>query len=94
MYFRLCVLRASFIVWAVGSSRNRANWQLTTLKQSRNVLRLITALALERRDVADLDPDEWDGLFEGCTDLDYSSDMDLYELTYYLGVISSPKRNR
>ena len=34
----------SFIAWAVGNSRNRANWKFTTVKQLRNVLRLITAL--------------------------------------------------
>ena len=39
--------RPAFIAWAVGISRNRANWQLTTLKQSRNVLRLITVMAVE-----------------------------------------------
>ena len=44
----------AFIAWAVGGSRNRANWQLTTLKQLRNVLGLITALTLERRDVDEI----------------------------------------
>ena len=34
--------RAAFIIWAVGSSRNRANWQLTIVKRARNVMRLIT----------------------------------------------------
>merc|ERR1712000_512603 len=45
----------AFITWAVGSMRNRANWQLTTVKQLHNVLRLITVLALERRDVVTVD---------------------------------------
>ena len=35
----------SFIAWSVGSSRNRDNWQLTTVKQLRNVLSLITTFA-------------------------------------------------
>ena len=35
----------SFIAWVVGNSRNRANWKLTTVKQLRNVLRLITTLS-------------------------------------------------
>jgi len=56
--FRPPPSRAAFIAWAVGSSRNRANWQLTTLKQSHNILCLIMTLALERRDVASLDPDD------------------------------------
>ena len=47
----------SFITWVVGSSRNRANWQLTTVKYLRNVLCLVMALALERRDVSTVDPD-------------------------------------
>ena len=59
----------AFIAWAVGSSRNRANWQLTTLKQSRNLLRLITVLALERRDVDTIDYDGHDGVFVGCSKL-------------------------
>jgi len=62
-------LSGAFIAWAVGSMRNRVNWQLTTLKQSRNVLRLITALALERRDVATVDPGGRKEVFSGCTGL-------------------------
>ena len=42
---------SAFIAWSVGNSRKRANWQLTTLKRLRNVLRLVTAFAFERRDV-------------------------------------------
>ena len=44
----------AFIAWAVGSSRNRANWQLTILKRMRNVLRLITSLSLKRCKAEDL----------------------------------------
>lgn len=39
--------RAAFIAWSVGHSHHRSNWQLTTLKHVRNVLRLITIFALE-----------------------------------------------
>merc|ERR1712224_525870 len=59
----------SFTTWAVGSSRNRTNWQLTRLKQLRNVLRLITALTVERRKACSLDPDNSKHVFEGCTGL-------------------------
>ena len=55
--FRPSVSRGVIIAWSVGNSRNRANWQLTTLKRLHNVLRLITAFALERRDVTTVDPD-------------------------------------
>ena len=34
------------ITWAVGVSRNRTNWQITTLKHSHNILRLITTFAV------------------------------------------------
>ena len=40
-----------FMVWAVGKSRNRSNWQITTLKHSRNLIRLVTEFAWECRDV-------------------------------------------
>ena len=45
------LVSATFIVWALGSMRNRTNWQLTTLKFSRNILRLITkfAFVIDRR---------------------------------------------
>ena len=59
----------ALIAWA-SSSRNRTNWQLTAVKQSRNVLRLITALALERRDVSSVDPDGQMEVFKGCLGLD------------------------
>ena len=36
--------KRSFIVWAVSNSRHRDNWQLTTLKHSHNVLRLILSM--------------------------------------------------
>ena len=57
--FRPPVGRACFIVWSVSNMRNRVNWQLTTVKQLRNVLRLITEFGLETRDVdeATMDPD-------------------------------------
>ena len=43
------------------------NWQLTTVERLRNVLRLITAMALWRRDdVASLDPRGRNRVFEGC----------------------------
>ena len=60
----------AFIAWAVGSSRHRTNWQLTTLKQSRNVLRLITVMASYSRDVASVDPDGSKGVFERCPGLE------------------------
>ena len=31
-----------YVVWALGQSQNRTNWQLTSIKRMRNVLRLIT----------------------------------------------------
>jgi len=46
----------AFIVWAVGAMRNRANWQLTTMKHLRNVLAIITAYAVGARDVGTVDP--------------------------------------
>ena len=61
-----------FIAWAVGSSRNRTNWQLTTLQNSRNILRLITELSFEpmhmecRRSVDGLDPGGRKQVFNGC----------------------------
>jgi len=64
--FRPPVSRGAFIAWAVGSSRNRTNWALTTVKRLRNVLRLVTALVLERRDVVSLDPDGSGKVFKGC----------------------------
>ena len=67
--FRPPVSRGAFIAWAVGSSRNRANWQLTTVERLRNVVRHITEFALERRDVASIDPDGQRGVFQGCNDL-------------------------
>ena len=57
--FRPPANRASFIAWAVGKMRNRNNWQITTVKRLRNVLRLITELSYECHDVyeATMDPD-------------------------------------
>ena len=37
-----------FVVWALGNSRNRKNWQLTTLKNSKNLLILISRFAVEK----------------------------------------------
>jgi hypothetical protein len=50
--FRPPVSRGAFITWAVGDSRNRDNWQITTLKHSRNVLRIITKFGLCHRDLS------------------------------------------
>jgi len=57
-FFRPRVTGASptFIAWAVSGSRKRSNWQLTTVKQLRNVLRLITEFACESHDLAIIDP--------------------------------------
>lgn len=67
-----CQLRipTEFIVWVVSSSRNRDNWEYTTVKYSRNVLKLITMFALERRDVGSVDPGGMRGVFNGCEGLD------------------------
>ncbi len=51
VFFRSPVSRGVFITWVVGNSRNRDNWQITTVKQLRNVLRLVTELALWSREV-------------------------------------------
>lgn len=37
-----------FVVWALGKSRNRNNWQLTTIENSRNLLRLIACFTVEK----------------------------------------------
>jgi len=37
-----------FVVWALGQSRNRDNWQLTTIQYLRNLLRQITDYTVER----------------------------------------------
>merc|ERR1712032_464701 len=62
---------SDFIAWAVGSSRNRTNWELTTLTQLRNVLRLITEFVVETLDVYNLNPGGLRKVFEGCTRLNY-----------------------
>ena len=50
--------RPALIVWAVGNSHNRDNWELTSVMRLCNVLSLITVFALESRDVVStLDPD-------------------------------------
>ena len=77
----LCCLPAVFFnglhhvvrAWSVVSSRNRANCQRTTLKHTRNVLRLITALTLERRDaVSTVDPNGLKAVFNDCTGLNHT----------------------
>ena len=67
--FRPPVSRGAFIAWIVGSSRNRSNWQVTSVKHLRNVLRLITTMAVWSRDVTSLDPDGTGCVLEGCTRL-------------------------
>ena len=37
-----------FVVWALSESRNRNNWQLTTIRYSRNLLRLIGRFTVEK----------------------------------------------
>ena len=37
----------SFVVWAIGCSRNRRNWKLTTLKNSKNILALIVNFLID-----------------------------------------------
>ena len=66
--FRPSRTRLSFMVWAVGNSRNRANWRQTTVKYLRNVLHLITALAWEvsDRDWVTLDRGGVKGIFDDC----------------------------
>lgn len=44
-----------YVAWALGQSRNRNNWQLTTIMRLRNVLKLITYYGVER-DVFEFDP--------------------------------------
>ena len=59
------VSRGAFIAWATANSRHRDNWQLTTVKQLRNVLRLITTFAMWSRDVNDVDPGGRNDVFNG-----------------------------
>ena len=58
--------RPAFIAWAVGSSQNRNNWQVTTVMRLRNVLNLITVLAWTPRDVDSVDPHGLEGVFLYC----------------------------
>ena len=53
----------------MGSSRQRANWHLTVVKRLRNVLGLITAFTVDRRDVRAEDPEGRQELFRGCVGL-------------------------
>ena len=93
--FRPPVSQRAFIAWAVGSSRNRANWQLTTLKRLLNVLKLIAVFVLERRDVSTVYDKEEDTVFEGCTRLKKLCDKDYQGgPTRMYGTRSSTKRTR
>ena len=67
--FRPPVSRAAFHAWVVGNSRNRSNWELTTLQHTHNVLRLITAMTLWTRDVTCVDPDGSKFVFSDCNEL-------------------------
>ena len=61
----------AFIVWSVSNMRNRANWQLNTIKRLRNVLAIITVYAFEGpdRDVGTVDPGGRKGVFSWCPKL-------------------------
>ena len=74
--FRPPVSRGAFFAWAVGSMRNSANWQVTTVKHIRGVVHLITAFALERRHVSTLDPDGTKRVFKGCGHVNGDDDFD------------------
>ena len=68
-----------FIVWAVGNSRHRANWQLNTIKYYRNLLGLITSFVWEdRRDFNTVDPGGVNGIFENCVSLINLDGVDYY----------------
>ena len=57
--FRPPVGRASFTAWAVSNMRNRDNYEITTVKRLRNIIRLITEFSLTCRNIdeATMDPD-------------------------------------
>ena len=59
----------AFLVWVIGNSRNHDNWHLTTVKQMRNVLRLIVALSANHSGGDRVDFTKDPTLFEGCTGL-------------------------
>jgi len=42
------VVSHTFIAWALGKSRHRSNWQITTLKHSQNLLRLIAEFSFQK----------------------------------------------
>ena len=44
--YRPPVGRSIFIAWALGKTRNRKNWHITTIERLRNVLRLITEYSI------------------------------------------------
>ena len=58
-----------FIAWAIGNSRNRANWQYTPLKRLRNVVRLITVMTYGCKSINTLDPYGSKDVFKGCSSL-------------------------
>ena len=61
---------AVFIAWSVSVGRNRTNFDLTTLRYTRNVLRIITLFALECRVLCSLDePQVLARSFAGCRKL-------------------------
>ena len=41
----------AFVVWALGQSQNRNNWKITTIKNMRNLLRLIGCFTVEKHKV-------------------------------------------
>ena len=49
----------SFVVWALGQSKNRDNWQTTGIQYMRNILGKITAFAIERK-IFHFDPNLWE----------------------------------
>ena len=68
---RLTGASPAFIAWAISNSHNRKNCKLTTVKYLHNVLRLVTTLALERRNVSSVDPNRDKHVFSGCMDLKF-----------------------
>ena len=62
--------REVFILWAVSSSRNHDNWEMTSMNRLRNVLQLVAAFAFEIRDINTIvDSSGNKTVFRGCTGL-------------------------
>lgn len=62
----------SYITWAVSNMRNRKNWQITSVKQMRNIVRLIMIFAFHedgRDAVSTIDPRGERCVFKGCFNL-------------------------